>query len=55
MSEHEQKREVKKFIDQQAHHSPNPTTMELFHEVTGDQEDPEVGNGPEPIYLKQKE
>ena len=46
MSEH--KHEVKIFIDQQAHHSPNPTTgaalyalgnikpgMELFREVTG--------------------
>ena len=26
MSEHEHKHEVKIFIDQQSHHSPNPTT-----------------------------
>ncbi len=68
MSEHEHKHEVKIFIDQQAHHSPNPTTgaalyalgnvkpgMELFREVSGDREDPEVDNGPEVIHLKQDE
>jgi hypothetical protein len=51
MSEHEHKHEMKIFIDQQAYHSPNPTTgaalyalgnvqsaMELFREVTGDRE-----------------
>src|ERR1700685_576034 len=68
MSEHEHKHEVKIFIDQQAHHSPNPTTgaalyalgnvkpgMDLFREVSGDREDPEVDNGPEVIHLKQDE
>jgi hypothetical protein len=63
MSEHEHKHEVKLFIDQEAYHSPNPTTgsalhalakvqpgMELFSEVTGDREDPEVPNGPETIH-----
>ena len=66
--EHEHKHEVKLFIDQQAHHSPSPTTgaalyvlgnvqpgMELFREVTGDREDPEVENGPEIIHLKEDE
>ena len=68
MSEHEHKHEVKIFIDQEAYHSPNPTTgsalyvlgkvapgMELFREVTGDREDPEVPNGPEAIHLKEDE
>ena len=68
MSEHEHKHEVKIFIDQQAYHSPNPTTgaalyalgkvepgLELFREVTGDREDPEVPNGPEVIHLKEDE
>jgi len=68
MSEQEPKHEVKIFIDQQAYHSPNPTTgsalyvlgnvqpgKELFREVTGDREDPEVDNGPEPVHLKQDE
>lgn len=68
MSEHEHKHEVKIFVDQQAYHSPNPTTgealyilgnmepgMELFREVTGDREDPEVPNGPEVIHLKEDE
>ena len=68
MSEHEHKDEVKIFIDQQAYHSPNPTTgaalyvwgnvqpgMELFREVTGDRDDPEVDNGPEIVHLKQDE
>ena len=68
MSEHEHKHEVKIFIDQQAHHSPNPTTgaalyalgnvkpgMELFREVSGDREDPDVGNGLEVIHLKPDE
>ena len=67
MSEHEHK-SVKIFIDQQAHHSPTPTTgaalyvlggvgpgLELFREVTGDREDPEVPNGPEVIHLKEDE
>ena len=68
MSEHEHKHEVKLFIDQQAYHSASPTTgaalyalgnvqpgMELFREVTGDREDLEVDNGPEPVHLKQDE
>ena len=68
MSEHEHKHEVKIFIDQEAYPSPNPTTgsalyvlgkvepgMELFREVTGDREDPEVPNGPEVVHLKEDE
>ncbi len=68
MSEHEYKHEVKIFIDQEAYHSPNPTTgsalyvlgkvqqgMELFGEVTGDRVDPEIENGPEVIHLKEDE
>jgi hypothetical protein len=68
MSEHEHKHGVKIFIDQEAHHSPNPTTgaalyalskveagLELFREVAGDREDPEVPNGPEPVHLKEDE
>src|SRR5580692_11504019 len=68
MSEHEHKHEVKIFIDQHAHQSPNPTTgaalyalgkvepgLELYREVTGDREDPEVLNGPEVIHLKEDE
>jgi hypothetical protein len=67
MSEHEHK-QVKIFIDQSAYHSPNPTTgaalyalgkaepgLELFREVTGDREDPEVANGPEAVHLKEDE
>jgi hypothetical protein len=68
MSEHEHKHEVKIFIDQHTYHSPNPTTgaalyalgnvepgLELFREVTGDREDPEVPNGPEVVHLKEDE
>ena len=68
MFEHENKHEVKIFIDQQAYHSPNPTTgaalyvlgkvqpgMELFDEVTGNRLDTEVDNGPEIIHLKEDE
>jgi hypothetical protein len=68
VSEHEHKHEIKIFIDQQAYQSPNPTAgaalyalgkvppgMELFREVTGDREDPEVDNGLEVIHLKQDE
>ena len=29
--------------------------LELFREVTGDREDPEVPNGPEPVHLKEDE
>lgn len=65
MAQQEQTHEVKIFIDEQAHHSPDPTTgealyalgnvqagMELFREVGGDYVDPEVDNGPEVIHLK---
>lgn len=68
MTQQEQTHEVKIFIDQNSYHSPNPTTgaalyvlghvqpgMDLFREVTGDQEDPEVDNGPEVVHLKQDE
>lgn len=68
MAQQEQTHEVKIFIDQNSYHSPNPTTgaalyvlghvqpgMDLFREVTGDQEDPEVDNGPEVVHLKQDE
>jgi hypothetical protein len=68
MAQQQQTHEVKIFIDQNSYHSPNPTTgaalyvlghvqpgMELFREVTGDQEDPEVDNGPEVVHLKQDE
>ncbi|MGA7521985.1 MAG: multiubiquitin domain-containing protein [Acidobacteriaceae bacterium] len=68
MSEHEHEHEVKIFIDQHTYHSPNPTTgtalyalsevgpgLELFREVAGDHEDPEVDNGPEIVHLKADE
>jgi hypothetical protein len=68
MSEHEHKHEVKIFIDQNEYKSPSPTTgaalytlgkvepgLELFREVTGDREDPEVSNGPETVHLKEDE
>src|ERR1035437_2474559 len=68
MSEHERKHEVNIFIDQHSYESPKPTTgaalyvlgkvepgLELFREVTGDREDPEVPNGPETIHLKEDE
>lgn len=68
MSEHEHKHTVKIFIDQESYHSANPTTgaalyalgkvesgLELFREVTGDREDPEVPNGPEAVHLKEDE
>jgi hypothetical protein len=65
MSEHEHEHEVKIFIDQQVYHSPSPTTgnalyvlgnvqsgKELFREVTGDREDPDVDDGPEIVHLR---
>jgi|SRR5579871_2815575 len=68
MSEHEHKHGVKVFIDEQAFHSPNPTTgaalyalgavkpgFDLFREVDGDHVDPEVDNGTEVLYLTQDE
>jgi hypothetical protein len=55
-------------IDQEPRHSPNPTTgaalyllgevapgLELFREVTGDQEDTEVVNGSQIIHLREDE
>lgn len=67
MSEHEHRR-VKVFIDQRSYDSPTPTTgaalyalanvepgLELFREVTGDREDPEIPKGPEVIRLKEDE
>jgi hypothetical protein len=66
--ETEHTHKVRIHIDQEPRHSPNPTTgaalytlgevasgLELFREVTGDQEDPEVVNGPEIIHLKEDE
>ena len=68
MSEHEHKHEVKIFIDQEEYHSLTPTTgsalyvlgevepgLELFREVTGDEEDPEVPSSPEAVHLKEDE
>lgn len=58
-TETEHSNEARIHIDQEPRHSPNPTTgaalyllgkvqpgLELFREVTGDREDPEVTNGP---------
>lgn len=63
-----QKHEVRIHIDQKLYESPNPTTgaalyqladaptdLDLFWEVTGDREDPEVPNAAEPIHLKEDE
>ncbi len=68
MPEHEHKHEVRIHIDQQPYESPNPTTgealydlgkvqkgLELFREVSGDREDPEVPKGPEVIHLEKNE
>ena len=68
MSEHEHKHEVKIFIDQTDASFAEPDDgrgavharqcragLELFREVTGDREDPEVTNGPETIHLKEDE
>jgi hypothetical protein len=67
-AEVETKPEVRIHIDQQPHHSPNPTTgdalyalgqvqpgLDLFFEVSGDREDPEVPRGSEVVHLKQDE
>ena len=64
MSEHEHK-QSENFHRSALYHSPNPTTgaalyalgkvepgMELFREVTGDREDPEVPNGPESVHIR---
>jgi hypothetical protein len=68
MSEQEHKHEVRIQIDEHKYESPNPTTgaalytlgsvaagLELYREVTGDQEDREIENGPETIHLKEDE
>jgi hypothetical protein len=67
-TETEHSHEVRIHIDQEPRHSPNPTTglalyvlgkvqpgLELFREVTGDREDPEVPNALETIHLKEDE
>ena len=67
-AEVETKNEARIHIDQQPHLSPNPTTgdalyalgrvqpgLDLFFEVGGDREDPEVPRGPEVVHLKQDE
>lgn len=68
MSEHEHKHEVRIHIDEHKYESPSPTTgaalyklgnvaagLELYREVTGDREDREIENGPEPVHLKEDE
>ncbi len=68
MENHEQKHNVKIFIDQNRYDSPNPTTgaalyvlgqvppgLELYREVSGDRKDPPIENGPETINLKEDE
>ena len=60
--------EVRIHIDQEPHHSPNPTTgaalyalarvasgIELYREVTGYREDEPIENSPEVLHLKQDE
>jgi hypothetical protein len=60
--------EVRIFIGEERYESPNPTTgaalyelgkvapgLDLYREVTGGREDPEVPNGPEIIDLKEDE
>lgn len=55
-------------IDQEPHHSPNPTTgaalyslgrvpagLELYRAVTGDREDVPIENGRETVHLKEDE
>jgi len=64
----ESKGEVEIFIDEDRHHSPNPTTgealyrlggvavgLELYREVRGDHEDPPIANGLETIHLREFE
>jgi hypothetical protein len=64
----ERKHEVRIHIDERPYESPNPTTgealyvlgkvppgLELFREVGGDREDPEVPNGAEVVHLKEDE
>lgn len=67
-TEIDDRHEVRIHIDQHPCVSPDPTTgaalyvlgkveqsLELFREVTGDREDPEVPNGPEIIHLRPDE
>lgn len=68
MENQEHKHNVRIHIDQKPYESPNPTTgealyklghvqsgFELFREVKGDKEDPEVPDGPETIHLREDE
>lgn len=68
MENQEAKHHVRIHIDQKPYESPNPTTgealyklghvkagFELFREVKGDKEDPEVPDGPETIHLHEDE
>ena len=68
MENHKHEHIVRIHIDQQPYESPNPTAgealyklghvpagFELFREVTGDKEDPEVPGGPEPVHLREDE
>jgi hypothetical protein len=61
-------RNVRIHIDQKPHESPTPTTgaalyilglvqagLELYREVSGDDEDRPVENGPEEVHLKEDE
>jgi Multiubiquitin len=67
-AEVETRRRVRIHIDQEPHESPNPTTgealyvlgrvppgLELYREVTGDEEDPPLANGPEVVHLREDE
>lgn len=66
--ESESKHQVRIYIDQQHHESPNPTTgmalyllghvaagLELYREVTGDREDDAIDRGLETVHLKEDE
>jgi hypothetical protein len=68
MENHEHKHQIRIHIDQRPYESPNPTTgdalyklghvqagFELFREVKGDKEDPEVPDGPETVHLREDE
>jgi len=67
-TEHQSKRVVRIHIDQRTYESPTPTTgdalyrlghteagLELYREVTGDQEDVPIENGPETVHLTEDE
>jgi hypothetical protein len=68
MENHKHEHIARIHIDQRPHESPNPTTgealyklgriqpgFELFREVTGDKEDPEVPDGTEVVHLREDE